>query len=292
MGVGVGGLAAPTAALLLRDTPRGDAYDVCMGFWNASVNMGGIVISLAGGLAARFLPWPCCYAVMLLALPAAAYCAVRLPAGTKRAKEPPQPAQTARRKEKQSLRRVFPTAKAFGFAASYFVALPNLSLLIQENGLGDASLAGASLSVLMLGGLATGVAYSRLPQGVRDKGCFWGGAFAGSGLFFDRPQQDKRRAADGRRFFLRGGKQPCGSRSVKGSGGFRRVADCFDGNGVSRAGKLCLAGDLHIGHAAVRPFDGRAALQTRRFVRACTRRFLRTKHRAKRDGTVMWTRGV
>lgn len=168
LGVGSGGLAAPVSALLLRDVSGPAQYAANMGLWNASISFGGIVIGVAGSLAAQRFSWPWCYGPNLLALPAAILCAVWLP---KTATERTVKAQKTQKPRcflrPKSLRVVF---RAFLFGLLYFIVFPNLTLLLEENGVGSAPLSGIGIGVLMGGGMVMGVLYQRLPKGLCRNG--------------------------------------------------------------------------------------------------------------------------
>lgn len=177
MGVGSGGLAAPVAALVLRDVSTGENYAARMGLWNASLSLGGVVLGLCGGLAARYLSWPWAWAANLLALPAAALCALWLPAA------PPCPTAAPTTSKVPGGAATKPLLFAFAFALLYFTVLPNLPLLIAESHFerfDAALLSGACIAALMLGGLAMGVAYRRLPPPARRGGTTLGCLLLGS----------------------------------------------------------------------------------------------------------------
>lgn len=168
LGIGSGGLAAPVSALLLRDASGPARYAANMGLWNASMSLGGIVISVAGSFAAQRFSWLWCYGANLLALPAAALCALWLPKADAERVDTAQEAQRpGRLLQPKSL---WVILRAFLFGLVYFIVFPNLTLLLEENGVGGTSLSGIGIGVLMGGGMVMGVLYQKLPKGLRRNG--------------------------------------------------------------------------------------------------------------------------
>lgn len=190
LGVGSGGLAAPVSALLLRDASGPERYAANMGLWNASMSFGGIVIGIAGSLAAQRFSWPWCYGANLLALPAAVLCAIWLPETEAekptRAQEAPK---SGRRLQPQGLGAIL---RAFLFGLLYFVVFPNLTLLLEENGVGSTSLSGIGIGVLMGGGMVMGGLYQKLPKGLRRNGMATAAALlCGGSLLLARSGQSR-----------------------------------------------------------------------------------------------------
>ena len=190
LGVGSGGLAAPVSALLLRDASGPERYAANMGLWNASLSLGGIVISVVGGFAARWLSWPWCYGANLLALPVAALCAIWLPETEKGRPNGEREAPRSRRRlPPQSLGVIL---RAFLFGLLYFVVFPNLALLLEENGAGGTSLSSIGIGVLMGGGMVMGVLYQKLPKGLRRNGAAVAAALlCGGSLLLARSGQSR-----------------------------------------------------------------------------------------------------
>lgn len=163
MGLATGGLIAPMAASLLSETPEPRRRALLLGLWSASLNLGGAVIGLLGGWLNAWLPWQSCFGINLLALPVWLACVRFLPAATPAAAAPSAPAAFAGAGDGGPARRLpLVVGLSFLFSLFYFVALPNLSLFVGEQGYGTPLLAGAGTACLMVGGGISGVLYGRL----------------------------------------------------------------------------------------------------------------------------------
>lgn len=162
MGLATGGLIAPMAASILSETPEPRYRARLLGLWSASLNLGGATIGLLGGWLSSVWSWQSCFAINLLALPVLLTCILFLPTN-KSAKELPHNPKVAQKHVKISTGHFFQVAcLSFLFSLLYFVALPNISLFVCEQGFINPLLAGIGTACLMFGGGIAGLLHGRL----------------------------------------------------------------------------------------------------------------------------------
>ena len=139
-------------------------------------NLGGIVMSIAGGVLVAW-KWYGCFLVNLLAMPVFLVCIW----GTSYRKP-----MTAVCLEKVSgpidwrmIGKYF--LASFTFSLVYFVATPNISVFVEEHGLGESGLSGIGAAMLMAGGMISGFFYKRIVSRLQDLMVEFGIFLAGIG---------------------------------------------------------------------------------------------------------------
>ena len=143
-----------------------DNYDpverqLVAGYQTSFINAGGIMMSLLGGLLARYM-WYGGYLVLFVGIPAAALVSITV---TK------QMVPAVKRENKKALSRLNPiiyyyVAINILFMMCYSACGSNLSTHIA--GIGDTSTAGVAFAFQMLGGVISGIFYGRLSKKIGD----------------------------------------------------------------------------------------------------------------------------
>ena len=160
IGLGTGLFVPAISSVMVDQIPDEDRSTVA-GVQTASVNLGGMLMSLlAGQLAARL--WTNAYLVFAAAAVPLALAAFSL--GGKRT----DPHKTASGKRLPGVV-WFYTVTTLVFGILYFTFTTNISLLLAEKGGVDPAMSGVATAVFMLGGCLLGFAFKRIQGVFRDR---------------------------------------------------------------------------------------------------------------------------
>lgn len=153
LGVGCG-LSVPIAVSLISDYFAGKEKDALLGYQTTAANAGSMLMTFLGGILAVGV-WYRAYLVYLLLLPGLILALIYVPGKDRH----PSDGTLTAGQEKDHIA---------GFAWKYFIiaavfmmlfyiAPTNLSMLIEERGLGTAATAGTAATVLLIGASFTGI---------------------------------------------------------------------------------------------------------------------------------------
>lgn len=124
-----------------------------MGWQSAVVNFGGLVFMFTGGILAA-IHWNQTFLAYSIGLPIAIWVLIKLP-------EPEKTTFTEGKSSKIPGNVYALIAGVFLFNILFFTLMTNTSVMISKEGLGDASQAGAVLTMFMVGGFIAGVAFGK-----------------------------------------------------------------------------------------------------------------------------------
>lgn len=169
IGVSIG-LFIPTTASLMMDSFDEDAVRVISGQQTSFINIGGIIMSILGGLLADMI-WFGGYLTFYFGVPIIILCIIYLPtkARIQAAAEQSASGEPAEDKSKFNWNVAF-----YGFCIFFFmmcsnVSGPNLSVyVIDQLKIGTSSTTGYISAVQMLGGACSGMLFSKLSSKLRD----------------------------------------------------------------------------------------------------------------------------
>lgn len=150
------GLFIPTTMSVVFDSFDEDERQRVTGYQTSFINIGGIVMSALGGLLASVV-WYGGYLTFLLMAPVMILAAVVLPGSSVKVGKTGSP----RGKAKLPAEVFFYAILIFLFMMIYNVGNGNLSTHMVENGLGNAATAGLASAVMMAGGVAAGLIFSK-----------------------------------------------------------------------------------------------------------------------------------
>ena len=165
------GLFIPTTASLMMDSFDEDEVRVLSGQQTSFINIGGIIMSILGGILADVV-WFGGYLTFYFGVPIIIMCAIFLPA-RKRASEQAEKAVSASG-EDGGRSRFDPNVLLYGviiffFMMMYSVSGSNISVyVIDQLQLGSASTTGYITAVQMLGGACSGLLFGKLSARLRD----------------------------------------------------------------------------------------------------------------------------
>lgn len=155
IGTGIG-LVVPTSATLISDYFYGEDRVRMMGIQTSAANVGSILMSYVSGLLA-LKAWHCSYLVYLIALPGLIFCLLFLPDKRTESRLDRQAVS-----ESLSKKVLLCCICAFVGAMLFNVVPANLSMLVAERAIGNASTAGAVLAGCLLGGCIAGALFGRI----------------------------------------------------------------------------------------------------------------------------------
>lgn len=169
IGVSIG-LFIPTTASLMMDSFDEDAVRVISGQQTSFINIGGIIMSILGGLLADMI-WFGGYLTFYFGVPIIILCIIYLPtkARIQAAAEQDTSGEPVEDKSKFNWNVAF-----YGFCIFFFmmcsnVSGPNLSVyVIDQLKIGTSSTTGYISAVQMLGGACSGMLFSKLSSKLRD----------------------------------------------------------------------------------------------------------------------------
>jgi MFS family permease len=159
------GFFIPTTMSILFDAFNEEERQKVAGYQTSFINIGGIIMSVVGGFLASFI-WYGGYLAFLLMVPVVILAAVTLPGGgmkgVGRASGEPV------KKSKLPAEVFYYALLIFLFMMIYNVCSSNLSTHLAGNGLGNSATAGMASAVMMAGGVATGLIFSKLSTKLGD----------------------------------------------------------------------------------------------------------------------------
>lgn len=160
MGVGIG-LVVPMATSLVTDFFTGPAGQRMMGLQSTAANAGAMLMTFLGGLLAG-IHWSCNYLVYLIAAPGMVLALLCLPRRAANAPDGPAGGSMLPLLKKPVVLRT--CLLALLVTMLFNTAPTNLSMLLEENGLGTAAQAGTATTLLLLSGAAGGLCFARLAK--------------------------------------------------------------------------------------------------------------------------------
>jgi len=159
--IGTGlGLFSPTAVSLLADYFEGEERNKLAGMQTSFVNGGGVILTFIGGVLAA-IAWNFSYLVFLVSIPVLIIFAMKLPAKNKTVEE---------KSDWRGIpgRAAYYSVSIIIFMLLYNVFPSNIALYIHEKNLGDASLAGGTNAIFMMGGVFFGFVFSKFSLRIGD----------------------------------------------------------------------------------------------------------------------------
>lgn len=159
------GFFIPATMSIMFDSFDGEARQKVTGYQTSFINIGGILMSALGGLLATFF-WYGGYLAFLLMIPVAVLAAIALPGN--KTKNGASAGEKAKKRSKLPTEVFYYGLLIFLFMMIYSVGGSNLSTHLAEAKLGNAATAGLASAVMMGGGVASGLVYSRLSAKFRD----------------------------------------------------------------------------------------------------------------------------
>lgn len=156
LGLSIGFFIPTTMSIVFDSFNDGERQKVA-GQQTSFINIGGIIMSVAGGLLASLI-WYGSYLAFLLMLPVVILAAVTLPGKKDLGVNAAEQAVT---KSKLPSDVFYYAILIFLFMMIYNVCNSNLSTHFAGNGIGDAATAGLASAVMMAGGVASGLIFSR-----------------------------------------------------------------------------------------------------------------------------------
>ena len=169
IGVSIG-LFIPTTASLMMDSFDEDAVRVISGQQTSFINIGGIIMSILGGLLADMI-WFGGYLTFYFGVPIIILCIIYLPtkARIQAAAEQSTSGEPAEDKSKFNWNVAFSGFCIFFFMMCSNVSGPNLSVyVVDQLKIGTSSTTGYISAVQMLGGACSGMLFSKLSSKLRD----------------------------------------------------------------------------------------------------------------------------
>ena len=160
LGIGIG-MVAPLAPALVNECFTGKEKQTMLGWQNSANNIGSMIMTFASGFLAM-LGWNFGYLVYLLGAFGIIFALLGVPGKSKadsnRISEEKQAVSAANRGKFRLviLKEMIVTCL---FLFIYSAAPANLSMLVTERGLGDASFAGTVSTMFLLGGMITGLLF-------------------------------------------------------------------------------------------------------------------------------------
>lgn len=163
IGLGIG-LFIPTSQSIMIDSFDEKERQVISGFQFSFINLGGILMSVAGGLLITFI-WYGGYIMLLIMLPVAVMAVIALPRDKYRAGKK-QDVKTQRTKLPDDV--FYYSVTLFLFTLIFNVTMSNIPTHLTMNHLGNAGTAGTVIATTMAGGVISGIFFDRLSSRFRD----------------------------------------------------------------------------------------------------------------------------
>ena len=176
IGIGLGPIL-PIGSSLIAEYFTGESQSRLLGVQAATVNGGGVLISIASGILAAGL-WYRSYYAFLIAVPILLIIILLLPV------DKPQSAGTGHARPKIYRLTFILSCLTFVFVTVFNTFPTNIALYVTENKLGDSAFAGTATAVLLGGGLISGLLFSRMNGLLKQYTLPLGYLIAGSGLLF------------------------------------------------------------------------------------------------------------
>lgn len=165
IGSGMGFFIAPAASIMFDNFGESERR-LAMGTQTSAINLGGIIMSIGGGVLAT-LVWYGGYLMLLVAIPVAVLCAVTIP-NDKRINQAKPAHEASRKRSKIPLDIYYYGVIAFFFLLIFNVGGTNISNHLKAANLGDTATAGIATAVQMAGGVIAGIIFTKLSAKFRD----------------------------------------------------------------------------------------------------------------------------
>ena len=179
--IGIGlGMTAPVAPSLINSTFNGGEMKKMLGWQNSAANIGSMIMTFAGGFLAT-AGWNFGYLVYLIAIPGIIF-TIKGVKGNNQGSEISSSDISCKR---PAFRLVIWREMIIVcvFLASYSAVPVNMSMLIEENGLGGASVSGVMSAVFMFAGTVMGLAFGQFTKIFRRFTDIVGILFLAAGAF-------------------------------------------------------------------------------------------------------------
>lgn len=165
IGFGIG-LFIPTTQSIMIDNFDERERRVISGLQFSFINLGGILMSIAGGLLITIV-WYGGYIMMLVMLPVAILATFALPQDKVRVSRKRDGADRQKRSKLPGVVFYY-SATLFLFTLMFNVTMSNLPTHLEANHLGNAGTAGVAIAVTMAGGVFSGIFFDKLSSRLRD----------------------------------------------------------------------------------------------------------------------------
>ena len=170
LGIGIG-MVAPLAPSLVNECFEGQEKQTMLGWQNSANNIGSMLMTFLGGYLA-LMGWPYGYLVYLLGIPGIIFALLAVPGRNAKADMARNAAGERGPFRLVIIREMVVTAV---FLFVYSAVPANLSMLVEERGLGDTAFAGTVSTMFLLGGTIAGLifgkVFSRLKRWTSLTGC-------------------------------------------------------------------------------------------------------------------------
>jgi MFS family permease len=165
IGLGIGLFITGSQSMILDNFDEKERQ-LISGFQFSFINLGGILMSVVGGLLITII-WYGGYLMLLLMIPVAILAVIVLPRDQVHRGEK-QPGKGNRRGTHLPRVVYYYSLTLFIFMLIFSVTASNLSTHLKTNNLGNAGTAGAVIATMMAGGVLAGLIYDKLASRLRD----------------------------------------------------------------------------------------------------------------------------
>jgi MFS family permease len=165
IGLGIGLFITGSQSMILDNFDEKERQ-LISGFQFSFINLGGILMSVVGGLLITII-WYGGYLMLLLMIPVAILAVIVLPRDQVHRGEK-QPGKGNRRGTRLPRVVYYYSLTLFIFMLIFSVTASNLSTHLETNNLGNAGTAGAVIATMMAGGVLAGLIYDKLASRLRD----------------------------------------------------------------------------------------------------------------------------
>lgn len=162
--IGLGlGMVAPIAPSLVNSTYKGDEMNTMLGWQNSANNIGSMLMTFVGGFLA-VAGWNFGYLVYFIAVPGIIFTLIGLRSSKKTNIQNPEP--VVNKENRGPFRLVIwrDLIIVCIFLMVYSAVPVNMSMLIEEYGLGGSSLSGTMSTIFLLAGTLMGIVFGRFAR--------------------------------------------------------------------------------------------------------------------------------
>lgn len=163
IGMATGSYLPTMTSIMIDNYPQSQVRSLT-GYQTSFMNVGGILISLAGGFLVSLM-WYGGYFIMLAGFPLALLAVLTIPPEKEAA---PEISTTSGAKSKMNPRVFYYAASLFLFMMAYNVGGANLAVHLAAADVTSTTIIGAATAVQMLGGSAAGILFGRLSKRFHD----------------------------------------------------------------------------------------------------------------------------
>ncbi len=165
IGLGIGFLITGSQSMILDNFDEKERQ-LISGFQFSFINLGGILMSVIGGLLITVI-WYGGYLMLLLMIPIAVLAVIVLPQDHSH-RSVKQPVEKKRSRVRLPNVVYYYSFTLFFFMLIFNVTASNLSTHLETNSLGNAGTAGAVIATMMAGGVLAGLIYGKLASKLHD----------------------------------------------------------------------------------------------------------------------------